>query len=253
MYPSWRQNNKFAKSEYKLTPIRLEIWEGFIYVTLNPDAESITQRLAELQQIVGQYRMGEYIPIIQRDEVWNTNWKCLFENFMDGYHIHSVHKESFSKNGCSEDNTTLFAGNGHYTYHHIDRDPDKVWAKADSTNTWVTDEYRSRAILAGMFPSHTMQLQPDLLWYLSIMPEGVGQVRIKWSAAIPEEVLAAAPDREQHISQILDLLYQVNGEDKPTVENLFIASASDFARQGPMSHLERNVYEFTRYLARHLV
>ncbi len=247
------QNKRFDKSDYRLTPIRIEIWEGFIYVTLNPDINPVTERLCELHEVVGQYRMADYVPIIQNEEVWDTNWKCLFENFMDGYHIHSVHKESFSQHGCSEDNSTFFAGNNHFTYHHINRDPTKAWSAADKANTWVTKEYRSRVILAGLFPSHVFQLQPDLLWYLSIMPQGVGRVRIKWSASIPEEILASSPDREQHIARIRNLLEKVNSEDRPTVEDLYHATASDLARQGPMSHLERNVYEFTRYLARLLV
>ena len=24
-------------------------------------------------------------------ESWNTNWKCLTENFMEGYHLSTVH------------------------------------------------------------------------------------------------------------------------------------------------------------------
>ena len=251
--PYMEQNEKFDKSQYRLAPVRLELWEGFIYVTLNPDASSVAERLKEFQEIVGQYHMADYVPVIQQEEVWNTNWKCLFENFMDGYHIHNVHRDSFSKHGCSEDSTTLFPGNDHFTYHFIDRDPSKDWASADESNTWLSEEFRSRVILAGLFPGHTIQLQPDLLWYLSIMPQGVGQVRIKWSASIPEEILASSPDREQHITGIRDLLTKVNSEDKPTVENLFQATASDLAKQGPMSHLERNVYEFTRYLARRLI
>ena len=251
--PYMQQNINFDKSKHRLAAVKMEIWEGFIYVNLNPEASPVAEKLSGLQQIVGQYRMANYVPVIQQTEVWDTNWKCLFENFMDGYHIHSVHKESFSKHGCSEDHTTLFSGDDQYTYHYIDRDPDKAWASADKSNTWVSDEFRSRVILAGIFPAHTIQLQPDLLWYLSIMPQGVNQVRIKWSASIPQETLASSPDSEKHIAGIHDLLTQVNSEDKPTVENLYRSSASDLALQGPMSHLERNVYEFTRYLARRLI
>jgi hypothetical protein len=50
----------------------------------------------------------------------------------------------------------------------------------------------------------------------------------------------------------MDLLHQVNGEDRPIVENVFQATASPDAAQGPLSWLERNVWEFSRYLARKL-
>ena len=250
--PYMDRNKNFNKADYHLAQVRLEEWEGFIYVTLNNDVDPVSGRLRGLQEIVGQYRMAGYEPVIEAEEVWDTNWKCLFENFMDAYHIHRVHKESFGKNGNSEDHTTLYAGDQHFTYHSVDRDPDKPWASAHKSNTWLGKEYRSRIMLLGLFPNHTIQLQPDLLWYLSIMPRGTGQVRIRWSAAIPGEILADLPDREKHIVGIRDLLTKVNSEDRPTVENVFRATASELARQGPMSHLERNVYEFNRYLARKL-
>lgn len=47
-------------------------------------------------------------------------------------------------------------------------------------------------------------------------------------------------------------LTRVNAEDKPTVEALYSSLRSDHSQQGPMSYLERNVYEFDRYLARRL-
>jgi len=85
------------------------------------------------------------------------------------------------------------------------------------------------------------------------MPQGVDQVRIRWRVSIPREILADVPDREKYIENVRELLVKVNSEDRPTVEGVFQATASDLAKQGPMSHLERNVYEFNRYIARQLL
>jgi phenylpropionate dioxygenase-like ring-hydroxylating dioxygenase large terminal subunit len=85
------------------------------------------------------------------------------------------------------------------------------------------------------------------------MPQGMDQVRIRWRVSIPREILENSPDREEYIAGIKALLIQVNSEDRPVVEGLFQATASNFAKAGPMSHLERNVYEFDRYIARKLL
>ena len=82
------------------------------------------------------------------------------------------------------------------------------------------------------------------------MPQGTDQVRIHWRVSIPREILDNSPDREKHIAAVKALLDKVNSEDRPTVEGVFQATGSSLARQGPMSHLERNVYEFDRYIAR---
>jgi phenylpropionate dioxygenase-like ring-hydroxylating dioxygenase large terminal subunit len=247
------QTPGFDTSDYHLVSIRSEIWEGFIYVTLNDQLESVAERLKGLHEIVGQYRMADYEPVFEGDEIWGTNWKCLVENFMDAMHIHRVHKNSFAKDGIGEDRTTCFEGDPYFTWHHIEANNDSGRGFAHESNTWLSDEFRSRILLLGLFPNHTIQLQPDLLWYLSIMPQGMDQVRIRWRVSIPREILENSPDREEYIAGIKALLIQVNSEDRPVVEGLFQATASNFAKAGPMSHLERNVYEFDRYIARKLL
>ena len=50
----------------------------------------------------------------------------------------------------------------------------------------------------------------------------------------------------------MSLIHQVNGEDQPIVENVFRATRSPLASTGPLSYLERNLWDFGRYLARRL-
>ena len=37
--------------------------------------------------MVTPYKMENYINIISEEHEWNTNWKILTENFMEGYHL----------------------------------------------------------------------------------------------------------------------------------------------------------------------
>ena len=36
--------------------------------------------------------MAGYVPVLHQDHVWQTNWKLLTENFMEGYHLPVAHK-----------------------------------------------------------------------------------------------------------------------------------------------------------------
>ncbi|MGB0799361.1 MAG: aromatic ring-hydroxylating oxygenase subunit alpha, partial [Planktomarina sp.] len=85
-------SNGFKKSDICLPEIRTEIWNGWIYCTLNPDAPSVADALADLEDVVGRYNMQGYIPVAQQDHAWDTNWKLLCENFMEGYHLPVAHK-----------------------------------------------------------------------------------------------------------------------------------------------------------------
>ena len=82
----------FDPADHRLTPLRLEEWEGFLFVTQDPDAPDLGGRLAGLTEVVGRYRMAGYVPVHSALEVWDTNWKLLYENFMDAYHVFKVHK-----------------------------------------------------------------------------------------------------------------------------------------------------------------
>jgi phenylpropionate dioxygenase-like ring-hydroxylating dioxygenase large terminal subunit len=172
---------------------------------------------------------------------------------MDAYHLHRVHRASFGKYGQSEDITTLYPGGDQFAYHVVQEHEGRQSVFAHPENTRLKGDDRYKTCLIHIFPSHLMQLQPDLLWYLSLLPVGIGGVSIRWGVSIPAEILDNADDRQAAIDGQMDLIHQVNGEDRPIVENVFRTTASPDAVQGPLSWLERNVWDFGRYLARRLV
>jgi len=248
--PFMQDTPGFSVGAHRLRELACDSWQGFIYVNLNPGAQSLSARLKGLSELVGDFRMPDYVPVFSRTEVWETNWKCLVENFMDAYHIHRVHKDSFGKHGSSEAQTELFDGEDCYSYHFVQEDeaPKSVYAHPD--NTWLSGDNRNRTYLINVFPSHTIQLQPDMLWYLSILPQGTECVEIRWAVSIPAEILDAAEGRDKCVEEVMSLLHQVNSEDRPIVESVCRTTRSPEATRGPLSVLEKNVWQFGRYLAR---
>jgi phenylpropionate dioxygenase-like ring-hydroxylating dioxygenase large terminal subunit len=250
--PLMQQTTGFDIAEYKLEPLACEIWQGFIYVNIDRSAPPLRDQLAELDTAVSDFRMADYVPVFEAHDVWDTNWKCLVENFMDVYHLHRVHANSFSRYGSSEDQTTLYPGNDAFAYHCVQDQPSEHSVKAHAANTWLKGHQRLRTYLINIFPAHTIQLQPDMLWYLSIQPQGLDQVSIRWAVSVPAEILDHSDNRQREIDDVLELLHQVNEEDKTAVESVYRATMSTAARQGPLSFLERNCWDFSRYLAREL-
>jgi phenylpropionate dioxygenase-like ring-hydroxylating dioxygenase large terminal subunit len=251
--PFMQDTPGFSIGAHRLKELACDTWEGFIYVNLDPDARPISSRLDILSGMIGDYRIRDYVPVFSQTETWETNWKCLVENFMDAYHIHKVHKNSFGKYGSFEEQTHLFDGEDTYSYLYVQEDdgPDSNQAHAD--NTWLKGAKRNRTYVINVFPSHVMQLQPDMLWYLSILPHGTEQVKIRWAVSVPGEFLDAGKAGQAHIDDEMSLLHQVNSEDKAIVENLSKTTRSPDAGRGPLSYLERNAWQFGRYLARKLV
>lgn len=251
--PEMDKRPGFDKSQFSLKDIRIEIWEGWIYVSLNPDIESVANLLAPLQPMVSHYNMSDYIPIAHKDHVWDTNWKLLTENFMEGYHLPIAHKATVGAN-FQLDETRFAQGppNPAFTYQHFTKPETARLGVAHPENQYLVGAERQRSLMPTIFPSHMYVLAPDHLWYLSLQPKGVGQVQIRFGAALAPEVMAAADDPEKLTADIVDFLNDVNEEDRFVVEGIFAGGKAPLSTPGPLCWLERENHEFTQYLARQL-
>jgi len=88
----------FDKSRHGLKPVRVEIFAGFVYVNLDPDA----QPLADMAP-GAEAQMRRYLPDLDRltlieqvDVPVAANWKVIQENSIEGYHFDysgPVHKQ----------------------------------------------------------------------------------------------------------------------------------------------------------------
>ncbi len=234
-----------------LTELRTTFWEGFIYVTLSDETPPLEERITGLQEVIGRYRLADYEPVILENEIWDTNWKILVENFMDAYHIFKVHRKTFDPDNQSLKRTTMHEGGDLWAYHTVLAPRDGSRALAHPDNTGLEGDWRSTVTLASVFPTHTMQIQPDMLWYLSIQPRGTEQLAVRWAVSIPREILAGG-DRDAIVKPYDELLRAVNDEDKAVISGIRRGVNFAGAPQGRLSYLERNVWEFGRYYSRRL-
>ena len=231
-----------------LGALPLEEWNGFLYVSADPDVGPLGPHLAGLDAVLAPFRLAEYVPVHQQTDVWDTNWKLLVENFMDTYHVFRVHRETFGTVGDSPANTTMHPGTDAWAYHvALDREE-----MATAANTSLEGDWRRAVVLASVFPAHVMQVQPDYLWYLQISPVGTDRVRVRWDVSVAPDVLAAQDDPAAYVAELLDLLHRVNSEDKPVVVSLRRTAEGPQFDRGPLSRYESNVVDFDRHVVRRL-
>ncbi len=246
----------FNKKDVCLPEIRTEIWNGWIYVTLNPDAQSVSEALAPLHDVVSRYGMENYVPVVREEHIWKTNWKLLAENFMEGYHLPVAHKATVGAWFALDE--TVFPDDAHdgFTFQIFAKTDNATYGRAHPDNTTLKDEWRNTSILPTVFPAHMYVLAPDHLWYLTLRPRGVGEVDVRFGVAIAPEVdamLSYADEREAWISELITFFEHVNTEDRQVVEGIYAGSRSSFAVPGRLSWLEREIHDFQKYLARRLV
>jgi phenylpropionate dioxygenase-like ring-hydroxylating dioxygenase large terminal subunit len=245
--PAMAQNEGFCKDHIALPRLRCEIWQGWIMVTLNPDAPSPAERLAGLDAHIGKYHMENYQENFRESFRWATNWKVLAENFMESYHLPMCHAGTIG-GAVDLNKMTCPEGTDAYNYHFILKNDALDLALAHPTNTVLEGDERRTTWLMAIYPSLMITLTPGYFWYLSLTPDGPGHVNVLFGGGLSPE-FANDPKSAENFARLKVLLDDVNIEDKGCTEKVYRGLCADMSEPGPLSHLERPNYEFAQYLA----
>jgi len=248
--PAMNLNEGFCKSNYQLPQIRCEEWLGWVFVTLNPDANPVARELAKVEELVGDYDMATYTETFFETHVWNTNWKVLAENFMESYHLPVCHAGTIG--GLSKlEEMVCPPGEEAFNYHTILKDDSLTIAMAHANNDRLQGERRRMTYLLAIYPSLLITLTPGYFWYLTLHPEEVGKVRIGFGGGMSKDYVND-PDAQANFTQLKTLLDEVNVEDKGCTEKVYRGLCSTSAEPGHLSHLERPNYDFAQYINKRL-
>ncbi|WP_435259890.1 aromatic ring-hydroxylating oxygenase subunit alpha [Thioclava sp. FR2] len=245
--PAMSLNEGFCKEDVKLPKVRVENWLGWIMVTLNPDAPSPREALADVEKLVGYLDMGSYVEAFREEFHWDTNWKVLAENFMESYHLPVCHEGTIGgtvdlmKMTCPE-------GFASFNYHYIMKNDSLPLTLAHPSNTTLEGDQRRITWLLSIYPALLITLTPGYFWYLSLTPDGPGKVKVLFGGGLAAD-WAADPEAASHFAALKALLDDVNAEDKGCVERVYRGLCAELSEPGALSHLERPNFEFAQYIA----
>ena len=76
----------FDAAQLGLKPLRVEAWEGLVFVDFDPQAKPLLPSLGDLPEYVKDYGLGETVCTRRTVYDYPCNWKLLVENAMEGYH-----------------------------------------------------------------------------------------------------------------------------------------------------------------------
>ncbi len=245
---------EFRPEGTRLPALGLEVWEGFVYVNLDAAAPPLGPRLAGLSERYASYRMADYRSLFRVDEVWDSNWKILVENFVDPYHLFRVHKETVEPVLPTRLAEPLPGGEG-YNLFEQGRIPGRAFeygAPMDAVNPALTKRERMTVPIFCVYPAHTVSLSPERLFWLALQPDGTERVRVRWGVDVHPASFPDGEDGEARKRELRASFDRINDEDKPIVAAVRRNAAARFAASGPLAPKERTLWEFQRYLARRL-
>jgi choline monooxygenase len=91
--PEFDGVQNFERAQNGLVPIRVEAWEGFVFVNLDNDAVSLRQFLGGIVSRVAPLGISRLHYFDRRTYDIHCNWKVFVDNYLDGgYHVPHLHK-----------------------------------------------------------------------------------------------------------------------------------------------------------------
>lgn len=237
------KNAGFDAKTCRLPEFPCTIWRGFIYSTLADEPLDFTATASSLDAQIADYEPENFQLVHTAEENWRTNWKCLVENFMEGYHLSVVHPATLhgytptglAKKGASGEGFTSYFANY----------PDGTPSRGAGA-PGLDDAARNRSTLFSIFPAQVASQAASLLVSLMIFPLAADLIRVKWTMSVYGDNLDG-----DTIEARIGLWDEVNREDREKLEWLQTTLSSKHAVAGPLASddYEGTIKDFHRWMA----
>ena len=251
------------KQESTLPEIRLELWNGFIFINFDDQAAPLAPTLAKLEPYFENYDLDNMVTIEPRIEPapvpWN--WKLLLENYIEPYHteyVHPVIHDFAPSDGVGFDpwadgdnaisrGVPFLAPDGGLT--------ESGWAAPASYPVIQTLSTKQRGQVAFCMlpPSMNLIFTPDMICYGMIYPTGpttlsVGGGLFTFGGWIVPKATADLPDFYERGARLMEGSRQLGEQDTAVNLSMQAAKYSRYAPRGRFCYLEETLSQFSRWL-----
>ncbi len=252
--PAMERTRDFDKSDWGLPRLRLEIWNGFVFVNFDEEAKQLAPTLSRYAPYLEHYDLENSIcPGTFTLEGLSWNWKVMFENFNDGYHANRLHK--YVQDFCPSDKSAfpvpwddasnvIFREAG---YVHIDAGFNPTHKALLPVYPQLTEEERWRSTFALIPPTLCVGTAPDQAFFFIVRPITAGTIDI-------EVGYLFHPTAVDH--PLFDQLLEASDagvqvfirQDQDATTKVQAGLSSRFAPRGRYSWQEESHVQFNRWL-----
>jgi phenylpropionate dioxygenase-like ring-hydroxylating dioxygenase large terminal subunit len=244
--PGIDPRDDFDRASCRLPEFHCTVWHGFIFVSLADDPPALAPRLAGLEPLIAPYHMAEMKLHHLADEIWPVNWKCLVENFMEGYHLSPLHKETLHPVNPSRLCSHFPPGESYFGYN---AGFEPSLPRSQGGHPDLSDAEAGNCVMAAVPPGLVIGCAGDYSSFLCIQPDSVDHVRVKMGL-----IFFGADWPQDRVHWAVDLFQRTMAEDKTVLVDLMQGLNSRHHQTGPLARadLEGPTWDFYRYLHRRL-
>jgi phenylpropionate dioxygenase-like ring-hydroxylating dioxygenase large terminal subunit len=255
--PAMERTEAFDKKDFPLPALRVELWQGFVFVHTDPAAASLAPTLASYEPYVEHYELDAAVcpgTFTLTNLPWN--WKVMFENFNDGYHANKLHHtiQDFCPSELAAFPVTwepgsnvIFRTNG---YTHIDGGFNATTKALMPVFPLLTEEERWRSTFALMPPTLCFGTAPDQAFFFIVRPTSADTIDLEIGYLFHPSALQHP--MFDHLLQMSDAGVQVFvAQDQDATTKVQRGMHSRYAVRGRYSWQEESHVYFNRWLVQH--
>ena len=235
-----------AMRECRLPEFACEVWHGFVFVALDAHAPPLAPRLAPLEALIAPYHFGEMTTRYTATEIWETNWKSLTENFMEGYHLTPLHKETLHPVNPTRLCADMAPGEAHFGYT-VGFSPDMARERRGHPD--LTEADLDTCVMFAVPPGLLVGGASDYSSFLCLEPLSPQRVRVRMGLFFHGDY------SEAEVAEAARLFHDTMEEDKTVLDRIGRGLASAHYTPGPLAPpaFEGCVTDLARWVARRLL
>ncbi|MEA2178942.1 MAG: hypothetical protein QOF29_3858 [bacterium] len=257
--PDFKETLNFDKKDYGLHTARVEIWNNFIMVNLDPDATPFAGLVSEMDNWgFDKYDTSSFTTIATFDRTVACNWKVYVENGAEEYHIPWVHPtlQDFAPMKGWADYPDL---TDEPWMLMVGLFPGLSWGKDGGTLfpsrpgvAELAPEFSGTPIVM-VFPSLTLLLSDDTMVWRQTVPDGPERSTLWFGVCVPQETADALAAGDEDVRAKVDFyvseVHRLSDEDQGIAEAQQRGVRSRRATQGRYCKHEPLAWLFDKRVA----
>lgn len=233
----------FDAATSRMRQIRVDTWRGNIFICFSAKTRPLVEFLSEFEKEYGflhmeKCRLGNKIHM-----ELECNWKLVFENLMDFYHVNVLHANTFGGKFSWTDEGIRLKSGSELSIFYDAAPPTPGGKPLLGKMPWMQDRDYSFGCHGYATPNFTLFGRIDCVRPIIVWPVSEKSCYLTIYHLFPEEFFSR-PDFKDILKVYEDYQLTVLNEDRTMIESMQKAMANPDYEPGRMSTLEKPLHHY---------
>ena len=239
--PYMKEAEGFDPANCRLKPLAIEEWAGWIFVNLDESPKPFVETIAPFEAAFAPIRQAELKIAYRFDIELECNWKFIYENLLDTYHVGVLHSSTIGAFYKTYENQNHYGPSGAFTAEYKTKTQAPNGIPLFGTIPWLTERGEDFAMNGYLPPNMSLFIRCDNVNNYITWPLAPDRCHVRCYHLIAPEFFDD-PDYDAKIKIYRDYQQDVLEEDRSMLASMQRGMSSRAYVPGPMSNLESGIH-----------